>query len=142
MPSCRPVLIVKAMALDGKPTENPMLGLNGQLQDACERLQQFFYSPSEAPANICIHDNTEDDLPTALWVDANITRPKWQPYWIQPISHHVSQQPVKPLQKCLGYHAALQQAKLTVNKRSEAMIPVQIWTATSVIHSNTQTLIC
>src|SRR5258708_27108314 len=56
--------------------ENPMLGLNGQLQDACERLQQFVYSPSEAPTNICIHDNTEDDLPTALQVDANITRPK------------------------------------------------------------------
>src|SRR5258707_4478418 len=72
--------------------ENPMLGPNGQLQDACERLQQFVYSPSEAPANICLCDNTK-----ALWVDANITRPKWQPYWIQPISHHVSQQPVKPL---------------------------------------------
>jgi len=77
MPSCRPVLIVKAMTLDGKLTENPMLCLNGQLQDACERPQQFIYSPSEAAANIHLHDNTEDDLPTALWVDANITRPKW-----------------------------------------------------------------
>ncbi len=28
--------------------ENPMLGPNGQLWDACERLQQFVYSPSEA----------------------------------------------------------------------------------------------
>ena len=36
--------------------ENPMLGLNGQLWDACERLQQFVYSPSEAPANIHLHD--------------------------------------------------------------------------------------
>ena len=57
-------------------TENPMLGLNGQLWDACERLQQFICSPSEAAANIHLHDNTEDDLPTALQVDANITRPK------------------------------------------------------------------
>src|SRR6266481_6312022 len=28
--------------------ENPMLGPNGQLWDACERLKQFVYSPSEA----------------------------------------------------------------------------------------------
>src|SRR5258708_20170148 len=56
--------------------ENPMLGPNGQLWDACERPQQFIYSPSEAPANIHLCHNTEDDLPTALCLDPNITRPK------------------------------------------------------------------
>ena|SRR5258708_39410974 len=121
---------------------NPMLSPNGQVWDACERLQQFVYSPSEAPANIRLHDNTKDDLPTALQVDANITRPKWWPYQIQPILHHVSQQPAKPLQKCLGYHTALQQAKLAMNKRSKATIPVQSWTTTSAIHLNTWMLIC
>src|SRR5260221_1421348 len=73
--------------------ENPMLGPNGQLWDACERLQQFVYSPSEAPANICIHDNTKDDLPTALWVDANITRPK------QTIKQVMHRNPLKALEQ-------------------------------------------
>ena len=58
--------------------ENPMLGPNGQLQDAHERPQQFVYSPLEATAKIIhLHDNTEDDLPAALRVDVNNTRPKW-----------------------------------------------------------------
>src|SRR5260370_20546082 len=57
--------------------ENLMLGPDGQLCDACERPQQFLYSPSEAAANTFhLHDNTKDDLPAALQVDVNMTRPK------------------------------------------------------------------
>src|SRR5260370_9210209 len=65
--------------------ENPMLGPNGQLQDAHERQQQFVYSPLEAANKIVyLHDNTEDDLPAAFQVDVNNTRPK---RIIKPITH-------------------------------------------------------
>src|SRR5258708_40332818 len=58
--------------------KNPMLGPDSQLQAAHERPQQFVYSPSEAAANLVHpHNNTEDDLPAALQVDVNTTRPKW-----------------------------------------------------------------
>ena len=65
--------------------ENPMLGPNGQLQDAHERQQQFVYSLSEAANKIvylCV--NTKDDLPAAFQVDVNNTRPK---QIIKPITH-------------------------------------------------------
>ena len=54
-----------------------MLGPDGQLQDTHERPQQFVHSPSDAAtSNFHLCDNTEDDLPAALWMDVN-TQPEW-----------------------------------------------------------------
>ena len=52
--------------------DNPMLGPDGQLRYAHERPHQFVHSPSEGvTSNFHLRDNTEDDLPAALWTDVN-----------------------------------------------------------------------
>src|SRR5260370_24782158 len=98
--------------------ENPMLGPDGQLCDACERLQQFLYSPSEAAGNpIHLHDNTKDDLLAALWEDVNMTRPKQN---IKQITYRNPLEIFEQERLVAKNNAALNKATSTSNKNNLA----------------------